>query len=279
MTDATEKTEQPEKAEENGAGKPGLFSRFYIAEWIAIAGVMVIAISFVWEWGYWSSFGISLAEIPMSVENLASSILVWVPELFLPVAALGMWAYLGFRTGSQVAEAKEAVEVLRQKNIKDWARVISINHIWIPRVLIMSSILAPLVLQYIAGKIYIIYIWSIVGLAVAFVISKKYNTKSAFVSFVVVFMCIYVYIQACASAFQDVENPAMIAQLHMDDDKIKEKSVIVLRNSADFVFAYDVDSEKLDIIPWRMIAFINYQTVPKDAVYKIPSLSNDDSEK
>ena len=97
-----------------------------IAEWLAIISILIIAlsfaISFVWEWGYWSAFGLSLAEIPMSIENLASSILAWFPALIWSAIAVVISILLIIPFGSMI------IYFERRNKLSLKSRVKSLRH-------------------------------------------------------------------------------------------------------------------------------------------------------
>ena len=275
MTDAPEKTEQPEKAAENGGAKPGLFSRFNVAEWFAVWSVLAIVVSFAWEWGYWSFFGVSLAEMPMSLENLAGAILAWMPFFLLTAMTLSIFFLWLLPNLRDCARLWMAIDIVAENNHKIWFRIADAVA---PAVMVISitGLLAAFVfpvypkfikqLPYLEGL-------SAVGF---YCFLRFFRVHFAVQMFFYAAVLIWAAFSAARFvASEDIMHaPLARIEIKLNGEFVK-REMRVLRNSHDFVYAYDPTNKKLSILPWRLIERVSYDA-GIDAPVRIPSIFRKD---
>ena len=272
MTDATEKSEQPKATVENGEDKSGLFSPVSVAGWFAIGGVLIIAISFVWEWGYWSFFGVSLAEIPMSVENLASAIFAWMPFFLLAAMTMSVFFMQLVPSFREYTEVFLQMKSMPNEDQRLWVRIILAIT---PAVLIIMIAVIPIM------GIYFLYpeLSALLPYGLFLAILGFYSLFRFFsVHFIVwVMFSAAVLIWAIFGMARFVASEDIIygPRAHIDirletNDEIM-KRMIILRNSHDFIYAYNPTSQKLLIVPWDMVRRITYNA-EIDTPIRMPSI-------
>ena len=267
------------------------FPRLYIAEWIAIAGILIIIISFVWEWGYWNAFGLSLAEIPISVEDLASSVLDWVPALLLVAALFTLVIFISkisfFSNMLDRLPNKEKTFALRnacqiagnEKEASQWSQYhyMMMFNWW----LMIAAPIALLLVQIIIGEVILISMLFIVfmlgNLLVPLIVNKINSDYEVIAMDVFKFFLLlaYIFIFGQSSAFTDVNDHSSRTTLTvMTSNGIQDKEMIVLKSNNNFVFAYDENVKKLIITPWRSIISTDFNSVPNFGKYDISFISS-----
>ena len=261
MTDATEKSEQSKATVENGEdkGKPGRFSSISIAEWLAIGGVLIIAISFAWEWGYWSFFGLSLVEIPMLIENLTSVVFAWMP-LFLVTAmtlfTTFLWVLPHLHDWVKVSKATDEVKKSEQGILIRAVDVLSPAFFIIGiggLLLFGSSFVFPALTE--------IFPYSECLFAIFAYTMLRFFRMHFFIVQVIFCVGMLMWVAFSAARFSASEDIvyASCASIEIKvNGEFMKKEMLVLRSSQDFIYAYSSANKKLSILPWRLIERISY---------------------
>ena len=269
MTDATENLGQPEATAEK-IGK-GWLMGLSAAELIAVFTVLTIIASFLWEWGYWSVFGISISEMPLSFENLASVVSAWLPWVLF-------WIMPGFflrfpamlrkmekddkirqqLKGGPVERAKAAVTLVKNNNtlsIVVSCLLISIAFFALYQVITEKGV-HPFIMYGVA--VFILRGYTMRA-------CKSFATLKAIriiwgVSYVFLFGG-YFYAVGRTIANVEVNGFSNLAQISIKMREAQvEKEMLILRNNHDFVYAYDPKFKKLMIMPWHSIAHISFDS-------------------
>ena len=257
--DTKQQSNQPKNPMEKPSGNS--FPHFSVNEWIALAGVLILAVSFFWELGYWHAFRISLEEIPLSLE---STIVALMPSLVFPVTmALGY----GF-AGAFLAKDKND---LRDSGMPNWVKKLgteSINGLMIAMVLVYFF--SVLLRAYELGEIGIGTLWVIFVLFTMHIIINVYKSKSAFIFFLLFISSSYVFIEGWSAAVESIKNPRLVQLYVANGSAEKKEDLVILRSNNDFVFAYNPKKKKVKVMPWRKVSLIAYDSTPDDGAIEIP---------
>ena len=247
MTDAMKKNEQPEALAEK-FGK-GWLLRLSVTEWVAILVVSIILCSLLWELGYWGTFRISLSEIPLSLESVASVVssgFVWMLMWCLPL--LLVWPL------SVISMPKEKKQRVRRSNFAHllmWVYFIGFAFLCGTQIYYEAQV-HPYTALVTVMLLMVLIIYSI-PLRV-FNSAAKNKIKYCFL---ILMMCGFFYTAGRMVAGAEVDNGTLALVSVKMGDKIKEKEVIILRNNHDFVYAYDFNAKKVIIMPWISVLYIS----------------------
>ena len=259
MTDATEKTEQT--ANNSGSESPP-FSPAIIAGWIAIGGVLMIVVSFFWEWGYWQFFGVSLSHVPMSLDHLGGVVLAWMPKFLTVAMTIGSvlsawWVIYGFKVA---ADKRRLAQFDEQDGdlVRGTRAITHVSHL-------LDGLWAPgIVLLFVAdGTFENFPFWIVlIGAFSCAIIDGllcyyRYARRVIWTLFYMGILTYGFFHLAQHFAAADAAKPRALIHIKVGND-VQKKRAIVLRNYHDFVYAYDPSSEKIVILPWATITRISY---------------------
>lgn len=231
---------------------PNRLLQFSIAEWIAVLGILTVVISFIWEWGYWGGFGVSFAEMPMSLENLASSMLAWFPQLWFPVASLVFFM----------------VSVRRvQSNFNLWV-------IFAILLLLIKFVVSHLIAIFTEGVVSYVVIWLL--LMGILMVPRAMNSipDGIWGSLFIALVLSYFYVAAQDAAYNDVNGGLSRAYVSFTENgNAEKKEMIVLRSNSDFIFVYDLNAEEMTVLSWENVSSVTFPSAPKN-YFEIPFLAD-----
>ena len=246
---------------------------------IFIAGTLIIAISFFWEWGYWSFFGISLTKVPMSIENLTNAFLAWMP-LFLKVAislsfmALIWWLVDRKNYGKE--KSMLAQFSANSKNSHEEVHAVHVAH----RVFYMFSVFMAIGVPFVLSTPEIFEHfsnWTLVRFAASFLffyaIFAFYRVSYIiWIIFYAAYAAIIFFSMAQIAAFED--SSGICASIHIKgESEIQQLQAVVLRHNHDFIYAYDPLNEKILIWARETVKHISYDA-EVDAPFRSPFSGN-----
>ena len=283
MTDATEKPKQLESQQSNqtkSTDKERGILRFPAAEWAALISGLFFVFSLFWEWGYWSALGISLVEIPLAFEDMADSVIIWLPKaglLIFGIVVYGLLVYRieGFQNEEELLSNSPSPRLIGFMRRNEWA-------MWVLIVLGGIGVQAylygeiPPTLVFWAGMI----IW---GCFMPWVFNHPRAPKRNAFFYLLYFapvMCLYFYMTGRDVADQIItesaQNPAYV--FLKEEKGMREKRLILLRNSHEFVYAYDPVEKMIMTLPWPIVDRIATDATP-DSGIRVPFLPRDDGNK
>ena len=265
-------TEKPEQLEEKGV------LRFPAVEWAALISGLLFVFSLFWEWGYWSALEISLVEIPLAFEDMADSVIIWLPKSALLFFVIVVYILLTYRIeGFRSEEELLSISPRPIRFMRKYERVM-----WIVVIVIGICVQA-----YLYGKIPLILaflgcmaIW--MRFIPWFFNHPRAPKRNAFfyLLYFTPIMCMYFYMAGRSVAEQIItesaQNPAHV--FLKEGNGMREKRLILLRNSHEFVYAYDPVEKMIVTLPWPIVDRIATDAIP-DSSIRIPFLSRDDGNK
>lgn len=281
-TQSKQGAEMPERKQESGNFGLKFDSSVAIAGWLAIAGIVMLITAFIWEWGYWNAFGISLAVMPLSMESLASSIFSWSPGLAIAILAVTIGCYAGLHHRTNGADAAKIWQLVKDywgMKMRMRALGVFLEFLVFPKSYILLLIVVTVVHTDMNGGINALLIWTISYCIVWLIASGKYMVIAQIV-FLPSLYFVVIYDWARFSAYHDVKDPYMSAHINfVKSDESTLKQFTVLRVGENFIYAYNLDTEQLEIIPWRMVVSVNFDAVPNRLIYNWPSSLDGEDEK
>ena len=237
---------------------PSLFRR--VGEMAAFGTVLWFIIALALEAGYWGGFGISLAEIPFSIQQLLDSVLVWLPKLpvvlllyvFYEVAAIKAW---GLKIGDDVFPPFKYSKELAHK--ANW---------WCLFFVALSLIQIALTgeLFFVLTYSLIYFVWYYAGrIILNHTIFARFKSVKILMSLSVVPFLAMLYFLGFWFSIHDSTNSDKIAAVqYKKSSNIESENLAILRNTGDFIIAYNPDLQHLRIIPQGVVRELVFHSKP-----------------
>ncbi len=219
-----------------------LFARLSIVEWIALLGALSLGYSFFWEWGFWSALDVSLREIPISSADIVGS-LAWVEGLIIVI--IGTVTLIAF--GRRAEGYKSEDELIRGSPFPRFTKLIwRGTDIFLP----IMIVLAVGTVAYRFGKVPPMLLFLFVFVAWHYFINWAFNHPRAprnvplflFCYFAPVFFLLQPYVLGREAAGDTIAEKETASVFLMTGKTVQKKQLILLRNSHDFVYAYDSEN-------------------------------------
>ena len=249
----TDPAQQPEQSE---------ISRWSVLEWFAVFSATVLLVSISWEWGYWSAFGISFREIPISFTDMADN-----PAL-LPIAMISFCGVVifalqlrarGFRINAETVSGRPRLAKFLRFLASKW-------------LLIFTLVLAALQVHF-WGEINILFLFVFFLELYTFVWlwlwrwffwhprAPSHPGLAMFFIFVPV-LCPTIYCLGWLLAVNAANATPTLMYLKMGES-IQEKRLALVKNTHNFVYAYDSEKNALIMFPWSSVHGIVLDATPE----------------
>lgn len=257
MTDATEKTEQAEQSEQPAVSP----KRRTIGEHLAVVTAIWLVIALILEWGYWHGFGISLEEIPLSVQYLLDAALVWSLEFFAAVVIYFVYELALFKFEGRSFE-DDTFPPLAFPESRDFIRPSFWGQIIFPLILVFQLWKTGTVNFIVLGFTFIIcsYFLVRIGLNKGDVLPLiKREPEIVLCTLLPAFFAL-IAMFGFWSALQDSKNISDLASVQLQ--KGSPRSMVILRNTGEHIIAYDIRAQKVAIIPQKAVQELSFPSAP-----------------